>query len=61
LATSIARHVATEHRCGKPYSLSITDVAPSCGFSIMAQFSRVFRAHMGAAPSDYRRAVRLST
>ena len=36
---------------------SITDVAFSFGFSNMAHFSRVFRAHLGMAPSDYRRAT----
>lgn len=34
---------------------SITDIALEFGFSSMAHFSRVFRAHLGAAPSDYRR------
>jgi AraC-like DNA-binding protein len=34
---------------------SITDIALAFGFSSMAHFSRVFRAHMGVAPSDYRR------
>ena len=36
---------------------SITDVAFSFGFSNMAHFSRVFRSHLGMAPSDYRRAM----
>jgi len=36
---------------------SITDIALSFGFSNMAHFSRVFRAHLGAPPSDYRRAA----
>jgi len=36
---------------------SITDIALSFGFSSMAHFSRVFRSHLGVAPSDYRRAV----
>jgi len=36
---------------------SITDVAFSFGFSNMAHFSRVFRAHLGMAPSDYRKAM----
>jgi AraC-like DNA-binding protein len=36
---------------------SITDIAFSHGFSNMAHFSRVFRAHLGQAPSDYRRAT----
>lgn len=39
---------ATGHR-------SITDIALAFGFSNMAHFSRVFRAHLGVAPSDYRR------
>jgi AraC-like DNA-binding protein len=34
---------------------SITDVALGNGFSNMAHFSRVFRSHLGMAPSDYRR------
>ncbi len=34
---------------------SITDIAFGHGFSNMAHFSRVFRAHLGLAPSDYRR------
>ena len=34
---------------------SITDVALGFGFANMAHFSRVFRAHLGMAPSDYRR------
>ena len=33
---------------------SITDIALSCGFQNMAHFSRVFRAHLGMAPSEYR-------
>jgi AraC-like DNA-binding protein len=37
---------------------SITDIALSNGFSNMAHFSRVFRAHLGLPPSDYRRAAR---
>jgi AraC-like DNA-binding protein len=36
---------------------SITDIALGFGFSNMAHFSRVFRAHLGVAPSDYRRAA----
>ena len=36
---------------------SITNVAFSFGFSNMAHFSRVFRSHLGMAPSDYRRAM----
>jgi AraC-like DNA-binding protein len=35
---------------------SITDIALGFGFQNMAHFSRVFRAHLGVAPSDYRRA-----
>jgi AraC-like DNA-binding protein len=34
---------------------SITEIALAAGFQNMAHFSRVFRAHLGAAPSDYRR------
>jgi AraC-like DNA-binding protein len=34
---------------------SITDIALAAGFQNMAHFSRVFRAHLGAAPSDFRR------
>jgi len=34
---------------------SITDIALGFGFSNMAHFSRVFRTHLGVAPSDYRR------
>ncbi|UUX97586.1 helix-turn-helix domain-containing protein [Aquabacterium sp. J223] len=36
---------------------SITDIAVAFGFSNMAHFSRAFRAHLGAAPSDYRRSA----
>ena len=36
---------------------SITDIAFAFGFSSMAHFSRVFRAHLGVPPSDYRRAA----
>ena len=36
---------------------SITDIALSHGFQSMAHFSRVFRAHLGVAPSDYRRGL----
>ncbi|MBL8324237.1 MAG: helix-turn-helix domain-containing protein [Rubrivivax sp.] len=36
---------------------SITDIALAAGFQNMAHFSRVFRAHLGVAPSDYRRAA----
>jgi len=36
---------------------SITDIAIGFGFSNMAHFSRVFRAHLGLPPSDYRRQV----
>lgn len=36
---------------------SITDIAIGFGFSNMAHFSRVFRTHLGVAPSDYRRAA----
>jgi AraC-like DNA-binding protein len=34
---------------------SITDVALAHGFSNMPHFSRVFRAHAGVSPSEYRR------
>jgi AraC-like DNA-binding protein len=34
---------------------SITDIAIGFGFQNMAHFSRIFRAHLGMAPSDYRR------
>ena len=34
---------------------SITEIALAAGFQNMAHFSRVFRAHMGLPPSDYRR------
>jgi AraC-like DNA-binding protein len=34
---------------------SITDIALAYGFQSMAHFSRVFRAHLGVPPSDYRR------
>ena len=33
---------------------SITDIALGYGFETMAHFSRVFRAHWGMAPSEYR-------
>ncbi|MES2714596.1 MAG: helix-turn-helix domain-containing protein [Pseudomonadota bacterium] len=36
---------------------SITEIALAFGFSSMAHFSRVFRAHLGVPPSDYRRAL----
>jgi AraC-like DNA-binding protein len=35
---------------------SITEIALGFGFSNMAHFSRVFRTHLGMAPSDCRRA-----
>jgi AraC-like DNA-binding protein len=38
---------------------SITDIAIGFGFSNMAHFSRVFRAQLGVAPSDFRRALAL--
>ena len=38
---------------------SITEIALGFGFSSMAHFSRVFRARVGVAPSDYRRAAAL--
>jgi AraC-like DNA-binding protein len=34
---------------------SITEIALAAGFQNMAHFSRVFRAHLGVAPSGYRR------
>jgi AraC-like DNA-binding protein len=34
---------------------SITEIALGHGFSSMAHFSRVFRAHAGVSPSEYRR------
>jgi AraC-like DNA-binding protein len=34
---------------------SITEIALAHGFSSMAHFSRVFRAHAGVSPSEYRR------
>jgi AraC-like DNA-binding protein len=34
---------------------SITEIALAHGFSNMAHFSRVFRAHVGLSPSEYRR------
>jgi AraC-like DNA-binding protein len=39
---------------------SITDIALAAGFSNMAHFSRVFRAHLGMPPSDYRRGALLA-
>jgi transcriptional regulator GlxA family with amidase domain len=36
---------------------SLTDIAIGLGFQNMAHFSRVFRAQMGVAPSDYRKAA----
>ncbi len=36
---------------------SITDIAIGHGFQNMAHFSRVFRAHLGVPPSDYRRGL----
>lgn len=36
---------------------SITDIAFGLGFSNMAHFSRVFRAHLGMPPSDFRRSA----
>ena len=35
---------------------SITDIALASGFSNAAHFSRVFRSHTGASPSEYRQA-----
>lgn len=39
---------------------SITEIAFAHGFSNMAHFSRVFRSHLGVAPSDFRRAQLVS-
>ncbi len=39
---------------------SITTIAFDFGFSNMAHFSRVFRAHLGLPPSDYRRAAAMA-
>ncbi len=36
---------------------SITEIALAHGFSNMAHFSRLFRAHLGVPPRDYRRAA----
>lgn len=36
---------------------SLTDIALGLGFQSMAHFSRVFRAHGGMAPSDFRKAA----
>jgi AraC-like DNA-binding protein len=36
---------------------SLTDIALGLGFQNMAHFSRVFRAQLGMAPSDYRKAA----
>lgn len=36
---------------------SLTDIALGLGFQNMAHFSRVFRSHLGVAPSDYRRSA----
>jgi AraC-like DNA-binding protein len=36
---------------------SLTDIALGLGFQNMAHFSRVFRSHLGVAPSDYRRSL----
>ena len=36
---------------------SLTEIAFDFGFSNMAHFSRVFRAHLGLPPSDYRRSA----
>jgi AraC-like DNA-binding protein len=37
---------------------SITEIALAHGFSNLAHFSRVFRAHAGVSPSEFRRGVR---
>jgi AraC-like DNA-binding protein len=36
---------------------SITEIALDAGFQNMAHFSRVFRAHLGVPPSDFRRSA----
>jgi AraC-like DNA-binding protein len=35
--------------------IPITDAALRCGFSSFSQFNRVFRKHIGMAPSEYRK------
>jgi len=37
---------------------AVTDIALSSGFSNLSHFSRVFRAHTGGSPSEFRRQVR---
>lgn len=46
---------ACRQALSQPGARSITDIAVGFGFSSMAHFSRVFRAHLGMSPSDYRR------
>ena len=35
--------------------ITISDIAMSCGFHSPSQFTNIFRAHTGRAPSDYRK------
>ena len=59
-ATSCAgawRPAAAASTTGRNSHRSITEIALGFGFSSMAHFSRVFRARVGVAPSDYRRAA----
>ena len=35
--------------------IPITDAALTCGFASFSQFNRVFRKHIGMAPSQYRK------
>ena len=39
---------------------SITEIALGNGFENMAHFSRVFRAHLGMTPSEYRSQLELA-
>jgi AraC-like DNA-binding protein len=41
-------------------SIGITQIGYQLGFSCQSVFTRFFTAHCGMAPSDYRRAVRMS-
>ena len=36
-------------------TLSISDIAMSCGFHSPSQFTNIFRAHTGKSPSDFRK------
>ena len=38
---------------------SVTDISDQLGFSCQSAFSRFFSAHVGMAPTDYRRAVQI--